>query len=55
VEEVRTQATHNRYFAEFAKLIQSVEDAMQVLAVQSNEILRLMGVYANLMTDTVSA
>ncbi len=54
-KKVRTQATHNRYFAEFAKLIQSVEEAMQVLAVQSNEILRLMGVYANLMTDTLSA
>jgi transposase len=49
-KKVRTQATHNRYFAEFAKLIQSVEQAMQVLAAQSNEILRLMGIYANLMT-----
>ena len=50
-KKVKTQATHNRYFAEFVKLIQSVEDALKVLADQANEILRLMGVYAQHMTD----
>ena len=36
---------HNRYFEEFAKLIQSVEAAMTLLATQADEIKRLMGVY----------
>jgi transposase len=45
-KKVKTKATHNRYFAEFVKLSQSVKDALQVLADQSHEILHLMGVYA---------
>ena len=44
-KKVKTQATHNRYFAEFVKLVQSVEDAMKILATQADEIKRLMGVY----------
>jgi len=44
-KKVKTKATHNRYFAEFVKLIQSVEEALKVLASQADEILRLMGVY----------
>jgi transposase len=44
-KKVKTQATHNRYFAEFVKLIQSVEEALMVLATLKEEILRLMGVY----------
>jgi transposase len=53
-KKVKTHATHNRYFAEFVKLIQSVEAALQVLVDQSDEILRLMGVYAKHMTDPLS-
>jgi len=44
-KKVKTKATHNRYFAEFVQLIQSVEKAMSVLASQADEILRLMGLY----------
>ena len=44
-KKVKTKATHNRYFAEFVQLIQSVEKAMSVLASQAEEILRLMGLY----------
>jgi transposase len=44
-KKVKTQATHNRYFAEFVKLVASVEKALDVLSTQANEILRLMGVY----------
>jgi RNAse (barnase) inhibitor barstar len=44
-KKVKTKATHNRYFAEFAKLIRSVEEALTILATQADEIKRLMGVY----------
>ena len=44
-KKVKTSATHNRYFAEFVKLVSSVDQALKVLATQANEILRLMGVY----------
>lgn len=54
-KKVKTKATHNRYFAEFVKLIQSVEEALKVLATQAEEILRLMGVYTkNLAVPTVA-
>ena len=46
-KKVKTAATHNRYFDEFVKLVASVETALEVLATQANEILRLMGVYTN--------
>jgi len=48
---VKTKATHNRYFEEFVKLVQSVEDALKVLATQADEIKRLMGVYTKQMTE----
>lgn len=54
-KKVKTKATHNRYFAEFVKLVHSVEEALQVLASQTEEILRLMGVYTKHMADPVSA
>jgi transposase len=54
-KKVKTHATHNRYFAEFVLLIQSVEKALIVLATQSAEILRLMGRYSKHMTDPVAA
>ena len=50
-KKVKTKATHNRYFEEFVKLVQSVEDAMTVLATLANEIKRLMGVYTKHMAE----
>ena len=44
-KKVKTKATHNRYFAKFVKLVKSVEEALHILAAQTNEILRLMGIY----------
>jgi hypothetical protein len=49
---VKTKATHNRYFEEFAKLILSVEDALAVLATQTDEIKRLMGIYTKHMAES---
>ena len=49
-KKVKTQATHNRYFEEFAKLVQSVEEALAILATQADEIKRLMGIYTKHMT-----
>jgi transposase len=54
-KKVKTQATHNRYFAEFVMLVNSVEQALQILTTQSTEILRLMGIYARLMADPAAA
>jgi transposase len=50
-KKVKTKATHNRYFAEFVKLIKSVEEALHVLATQTNEILRLMGIYTKHLAE----
>lgn len=50
-KKVKSNATHNRYFAEFVKLVKSVEVALQVLTTQSDEILRLMGIYTKHMTE----
>lgn len=50
-KKVKTKATHNRYFAEFVKLVKSVEEALQILATQTDEILRLMGIYTKQMTE----
>jgi len=44
-KKVKTAATHNRYFEDFAKLTASVDKALATLASQANEILSLMGVY----------
>jgi len=52
---VKTKATHNRYFEEFVKLVQSVEDALKVFASTTDEIKRLMGVYTNHMADAQTA
>jgi len=48
---MRTKATHNRYFEEFARLVQSVEDALKVLATTADEIKRLMGIYIKHLVD----
>jgi len=50
-KKVKTKATHNRYFEEFAKLVHSVEEALAILAAQADEIMRLMGVYTKHMVD----
>jgi transposase len=44
-KKAKGKATHNRYFDEFAKLINSVENALATLASETEEIIRLMGVY----------
>ncbi len=54
-KKVKSKATHNRYFAEFAKLIQSVEDALALLASQTEEIVRLMGVYTKQLADPTAS
>jgi len=48
-KKVKSKATHNRYFAEFVQLVTSVEEALKVLATQTDEILRLMGFYTKHM------
>lgn len=50
-KKVKTKATHNRYFDEFVKLVHSVEQALQVLATQSSDILRLMGLYTKHLAE----
>jgi transposase len=54
-KKVKTKATHNRYFEEFAKLTKSVEDALKVLVTQADEILRLMGIYTKHMAGSLAA
>jgi len=54
-KKVKTKATHNRYFAEFVMLVKSVDQALKVLATQSTEILRLMGIYTRHLTDPSAA
>jgi len=54
-KKVKTKATHNRYFAEFVKLIASVDLALDVLAAQADEILRLMGVYTKHLAGYATA
>jgi len=54
-KKVKTKATHNRYFADFVKLIQSVEEALNILATQAKEIVRLMGVYSRHMAVSLPA
>ena len=52
-KKVKTAATHNRYFDEFVKLVVSVDEALKVLTTQTDEILRLMGVYTKHLTGCV--
>lgn len=53
-KKVKTAATHNRYFDEFAKLRASVDDAMFTLTTQADEIMRLMGVYTKHLANPAS-
>lgn len=50
-KKIKSQATHNRYFAKFIKLVASVQEALKVLANQTTEILRLMGIYTKHMAE----
>lgn len=50
-KKVKTNATHNRYFAEFVMLVKSVEAALQILVTQTTEILRLMGIYTKHLAE----
>ena len=43
------------YFAQFVKLIQSVEKTMSILASHADEILRLIGVYTKQLAVPLSA
>jgi transposase len=54
-KKVKTHATHNRYFAEFVLLVKSVDQALRILATQSTEILRLLGLYTRHMADPAAA
>lgn len=54
-KKVKTKATHNRYFAEFAKLTKSVDEALSILAAQADEIIRLMGVYTKHLAEPPAA
>jgi transposase len=54
-KKVKTQATHNRYFAEFVLLVKSVDQALKVLASQSTDILRLMGIYTRHLAHPATA
>jgi len=50
-KKVKTAATHNRYFDEFVKLVNSVEDALATLGQHTDEIIRLMGVYTKILAS----
>ena len=50
-KKVKSTATHNRYFEDFAKLTTSVDKALATLATQANEILNLMGVYTKSLAN----
>lgn len=54
-KKVKSKATHNRYFAEFANLIQSVDNALTLLAAQTEEIVRLMGLYTQHLADPAAS
>jgi len=54
-KKVKIKATHNRYCAEFAKLIRSVEEAPSISATQTDEIKRLMGVYTKHIAEALFA
>jgi transposase len=45
-KKVKIAATHNRFFDEFVKLANSVEDALSTLANHTDQIKKLMGVYS---------
>jgi RNAse (barnase) inhibitor barstar len=54
-KKVKTKATHNRYFEEFVKLVQSVENDLNSLASQTDEISRLLGLYTKHIADAQNA
>jgi hypothetical protein len=44
-KQIKTKATHNRYFAEIGKLVLAVKKAFTEVDAQPQEILQLMGMY----------
>lgn len=50
-KKVKSMATHNRYFEDFAKPTTSVDKALATLATQANEILNLMGAYTKNLSE----
>ena len=48
-KKVKKQATHLKYFAEFATLIQKVDGALHRFANTPNDITSLMGLYCKLL------
>jgi transposase len=51
-KKIKTAATHNRYFDEFVKLVNSVEDALATLDQHADEIKNLMGVYTKILASS---
>jgi transposase len=54
-KKVKTKATHNRYFAQFAKLVSSVEAALSSFDEHPQEILHLMGFYTESRSNPSAA
>ena len=54
-KKVKSRATHNRYFEEFVKLMKTVEEALQLLASQTDEIKCLMGFYTHEIAKPTTA
>ena len=54
-KKVKTKATHNRYFAQFSKLVSSVETALSSFDEQPQEILHLMGFYTQVSASPLAA
>jgi transposase len=54
-KKVKTKATHNRYFANFAQLVDAVEGALAYFDARAGEILSLMGVYSKPATSQAIA
>jgi transposase len=54
-KKVKSQATHNRYFEEFVKQMKTVEEALQLLASQTDEIKCLMGFYTHEIAKPTTA
>ena len=54
-KKVKSQATHNRYFEEFVKLVKNVDEALQLLASQADAIKNLMGFYTHQLAKPAMA
>ena len=54
-KKIKTKATHNRFFEQFERLIEAVEEALADVDAHSEEILCLMGVYTKQRPVATSA